>query len=60
MDVIDGPGDEKIAHVDVIGEPDQTIDELRQAGLLSVADRNSVPPIELAEVRIAELDYVSQ
>lgn len=35
VDVIDGPGDEKIAHLDVIGVPDQTIDELRHAGLLS-------------------------
>lgn len=35
VDVIDGPGDDKIAHLDVIGVPDQTIDELRHAGLLS-------------------------
>ncbi len=35
VDVIDGPDHAKIAHVDVIGEPDQTIDELRHPGLLS-------------------------
>ena len=35
IDLIDGPGDDKIVHLDVIGVPDQTIDELRHAGLLS-------------------------
>lgn len=34
VDVTDGPGDDKIVHLDVIGMPDQTIDELRHAGLL--------------------------
>lgn len=35
VDVTAGPGTEKIVHLDVIGVPDQTIDELRHAGLLS-------------------------
>ena len=35
VDVIDGPGDDQIVHLDVIGVPDQTIDDLRHAGLLS-------------------------
>ena len=35
VEVIDGPGDDQIVHLDVIGVPDQTIDELRHAGLLS-------------------------
>lgn len=34
VQIIDGPGDEQIVHLDVIGVPDQTIDELRHAGLL--------------------------
>ncbi len=34
VDVIDGPGGESIVHLDVLGVPDQTIDELRHAGLL--------------------------
>ncbi len=34
VDVIEGPGDEKIVHLDVIGEPEHTIDELRHAGLV--------------------------
>ena len=35
VDVVDGPGDESVVHLDVLGVPDQTIDELRHAGLLS-------------------------
>jgi len=34
IEIIPGPGDEQIVHLDVIGLPDQTIDELRHAGLL--------------------------
>ena len=34
VDVFDGPGGESIVHLDVLGVPDQTIDELRHAGLL--------------------------
>ena len=34
VDVIDGPGGDSIVHLDVLGVPDQTIDELRHAGLL--------------------------
>lgn len=35
VEIIDGPSDERIVHLDVIGVPDQTIVELRHAGLLS-------------------------
>jgi len=35
VDIVDAPGDDKVVHLDVIGVPDQTIDELRHAGLLS-------------------------
>lgn len=35
VDVVDGPGDDSIVHLDVLGVPDQTIEELRHAGLLS-------------------------
>lgn len=35
VDVVDGPGNDSIVHLDVLGVPDQTIDELRHAGLLS-------------------------
>jgi hypothetical protein len=34
VDVVDGPGGDSIVHLDVLGVPDQTIDELRHAGLL--------------------------
>ena len=34
VDIIDGPRGEAIVHLDVLGVPDQTIDELRHAGLL--------------------------
>ncbi|MBN4047615.1 hypothetical protein JYT71_01255, partial [Acidimicrobiaceae bacterium AH-315-P05] len=34
VDVIDGPGGDSIVHLDVLGVPDQTIDELRHVGLL--------------------------
>ena len=34
VDVFDAPGGESIVHLDVLGVPDQTIDELRHAGLL--------------------------
>ena len=35
VDIVEGPGDDSIVHLDVLGVPDQTIDELRHAGLLS-------------------------
>jgi len=35
VDVVDGPGDDSVVHLDVLGVPDQTIEELRHAGLLS-------------------------
>ena len=34
-DIIDGPADNPIAHLDVLDVPDQTIEELHHAGLLS-------------------------
>lgn len=34
VDVVDGPNGDSIVHLDVLGVPDQTIDELRHAGLL--------------------------
>ncbi|MCU1499008.1 MAG: hypothetical protein JWM47_2961 [Acidimicrobiales bacterium] len=34
VDVIDGPGSRRIVHLDVVGLPDQAIDELRHAQLL--------------------------
>lgn len=34
IDVVDGPDGDSIVHLDVLGVPDQTIDELRHAGLL--------------------------
>ncbi len=34
IDVIDGPGGDSIVHLDVLGVPDQTIDELRHAGFI--------------------------
>lgn len=34
VDIVDGPGDRSIVHVDVVGVPDQAIDELRHAHLL--------------------------
>jgi hypothetical protein len=34
VDVVDGPGGDSIVHLDVLGVPDETIDELRHAGLL--------------------------
>lgn len=34
VDVVDGPGGDSVVHLDVLGVPDQTIDELRHAGLL--------------------------
>jgi hypothetical protein len=34
VDVVGGPGSESIVHLDVLGVPDQIIDELRHAGLL--------------------------
>ena len=35
VDIIDGPANDPIVHLDVLGVPDQTIEELRHAGLLS-------------------------
>jgi hypothetical protein len=32
--VVDGPDGDSIVHLDVLGVPDQTIDELRHVGLL--------------------------
>jgi len=34
VDVVEGPGGDSIVHLDVLEVPDQTIDELRHAGLL--------------------------
>lgn len=34
VDVVEGPGGDSIVHLDVLGVPDQAIDELRHAGLL--------------------------
>lgn len=34
VDVVDGLGGDSVVHLDVLGVPDQTIDELRHAGLL--------------------------
>ena len=34
VDVIDGPNGDSIVHLDVVGVPDQAIDELRHAHLL--------------------------
>ncbi len=35
VDIVEGPGDDSIVHFDVLGVPDQTIEELRHAGLLT-------------------------
>lgn len=35
LDVVDSPNDESVVHLDVLGIPDQTIDELRHSGLLT-------------------------
>lgn len=35
VDIVDGPESDSIVHLDVLGVPDQTIDELRHAGLLT-------------------------
>ena len=34
VEVIDGPNEESLVHLDVVGVPDQAIDELRHAHLL--------------------------
>jgi hypothetical protein len=34
VDIVAGPGDRSIVHLDVVGIPDQAIDELRHAHLL--------------------------
>jgi hypothetical protein len=34
VDIIDGPGGDSIVHLDVLGLPEQAIDELRHARLL--------------------------
>ncbi len=34
VEMVDVPGGDSIVHLDVLGLPDQTIDELRHAGLL--------------------------
>lgn len=34
VDIVDGPGGRSIVHLDVLGIPDQAIDELRHARLL--------------------------
>ncbi len=33
--VVDGPGDDRIVHLDVVGVPEQAIAELRHAGLIA-------------------------
>ena len=35
VDIVEGPGDDSIVHLDVLGVPDQTIEECRHAGLLT-------------------------
>ena len=35
VDVIAGPDDDHIVHLDVVGVPEQAIDELRHAGLIA-------------------------
>jgi hypothetical protein len=35
VDIVDGPGGRSIVHLDVVGVPDQAIDELRHAHLLT-------------------------
>ena len=35
VDIVDGPGGRLIVHLDVVGVPDQAIDELRHAHLLT-------------------------
>ena len=35
VDIVEGPGDDSVVHLDVLGVPDQTIEELRHAGLLT-------------------------
>lgn len=35
VDIVEGPDDDSIVHLDVLGVPDQTIEELRHAGLLT-------------------------
>ena len=35
VDIVEGPGNDSIVHLDVLGVPDQTIEELRHAGLLT-------------------------
>jgi len=34
VDIVDGPGGRSIVHLDVVGVPDQVVDELRHAHLL--------------------------
>jgi hypothetical protein len=34
VDIVDGPQDEAIVHLDVLGTPDLTVDELRHAGFM--------------------------
>ena len=34
VDIIEGPGENSVVHLDVLGIPDQAIEELRHAGLL--------------------------
>ena len=35
VDLVDGPDGDKVVHLDVLGVPDQTIAELRHAGLIA-------------------------
>lgn len=35
IDVVAGPGDDHIVHLDVVGVPDEAIAELRHAGLIA-------------------------
>lgn len=35
VDVVSGPGERKVVHLDVVGVPQQAIDELRHARLLA-------------------------
>lgn len=35
VDLVEGPDDDKVVHLDVLGVPDQAIAELRHAGLIA-------------------------
>lgn len=43
IDIVDGPNGRSIVHLDVVGVPDQVVDELRHARLLPQYDVISPP-----------------